>query len=299
MFLAVDSHVGRHLFDKVIGPKGLLRNKTRILVTHGITFLKDVDMIVHVDEGRILEMGSYEELLQNDQKFADLIAEVEKEKISNSASSASLSNTPNETPRSGEDEFEGSTQTSILTNKIHLVLEYDDTNISIIEQSADLDSATQLSRQLSTISTLARRPCSLRQKTPPLMAHPDGKQNGVVTLDTVENADKDKLIQAESIQTGRVKMGVYLIYMKSASFWLSLFFILFYISYTGFQLGRNIWLSEWSDANDKGKHDTVSLGTRLGVYAALGVIEALSFAIALVALIFGSLRASQRLHGPM
>lgn len=46
---AVDSHVGKHIFDKVIGPKGLLRNKTRILVTHGITFLKDMDLIVHID----------------------------------------------------------------------------------------------------------------------------------------------------------------------------------------------------------------------------------------------------------
>lgn len=87
--------------------------------------------------------------------------------------------------------------------------------------------------------------------------------------------------------------------MRSASFWLSLFFILFYISYSAFQLLRNLWLSKWSDANDNGKHDPMSLGTRLSVYAALGVIEASSFAIALVCLIFGGLRASKRLHGPM
>jgi hypothetical protein len=60
---------------------------------------------------------------------------------------------------------------------------------------------------------------------------------------------------------------------RSASFWLSVFFILFYISYTGFQLGRNIWLSEWSDANENGKKDKVSLGVRLGLYATLGVVE--------------------------
>ena len=32
---AVDSNVGKHIFEKVIGPKGVLRKKTRILVTHG------------------------------------------------------------------------------------------------------------------------------------------------------------------------------------------------------------------------------------------------------------------------
>ena len=31
---AVDSHVGKHMFDQVIGPQGLLKNKTRVLVTN-------------------------------------------------------------------------------------------------------------------------------------------------------------------------------------------------------------------------------------------------------------------------
>jgi hypothetical protein len=161
-----------------------------------------------------------------------------------------------------------------------------------MEESADLDSPYNLSRQLSTVSTLARRQCSVRRT-----ATPDKQEKSSLTIDKIESADK--LIQAESIQTGRVKLGVYWVYMKAASFLLSIFFILFYVSYTSFQLGRNIWLSEWADANDKGKHDNVSLGVRLGVYAGLGIIEATSFAIALVCLIFGSLRASKRLHGPM
>jgi len=29
---AVDAHVGKHIFDNVIGPSGLLREKTRIMV---------------------------------------------------------------------------------------------------------------------------------------------------------------------------------------------------------------------------------------------------------------------------
>ena len=29
---AVDSHVGKHIFDHVIGPKGVLKNKVRFLV---------------------------------------------------------------------------------------------------------------------------------------------------------------------------------------------------------------------------------------------------------------------------
>jgi hypothetical protein len=66
-------------------------------------------------------------------------------------------------------------------------------------ESADLDSPTNLARQLSTISVMARRQCSIsRRITPP--ATTDSKHNGNVTLEAVENAEK--LIQAESIQTG-------------------------------------------------------------------------------------------------
>ena len=39
---AVDSHVGKHIFEEVIGPTGTLAGKTRVLVTHGITFLPKV-----------------------------------------------------------------------------------------------------------------------------------------------------------------------------------------------------------------------------------------------------------------
>uniref|UniRef100_A0A3Q2TZ47 ABC-type glutathione-S-conjugate transporter n=1 Tax=Fundulus heteroclitus TaxID=8078 RepID=A0A3Q2TZ47_FUNHE len=59
---AVDSHVGKHLFDKVIGPNGLLKNKTRILVTHGVSFLPYVDEVVVLLNGQISEVGSCQSL---------------------------------------------------------------------------------------------------------------------------------------------------------------------------------------------------------------------------------------------
>ena len=45
---------------KVIGPKGALKRKTRILVTHAISFLPDMDQIVVLKEGKISEIGTYE-----------------------------------------------------------------------------------------------------------------------------------------------------------------------------------------------------------------------------------------------
>jgi len=59
---AVDSHVARHVFDKVIGPNGLLASKARILVTNGISFAKQFDRIIYLSQGMVLESGSYDAL---------------------------------------------------------------------------------------------------------------------------------------------------------------------------------------------------------------------------------------------
>ncbi|CAF5211550.1 unnamed protein product, partial [Rotaria magnacalcarata] len=61
---AVDAHVGAHIFKYVIGPNGLLKNKTRILVTHGVSYLHKCDKIVVVASGEIIDHGSYDELMK-------------------------------------------------------------------------------------------------------------------------------------------------------------------------------------------------------------------------------------------
>ena len=70
---AVDSHVGKHIFEKVIGLDGILKNKTRLLVTHGITYLPQVDMIVVLTDGEISEIGTYRELLDKKGAFAEFL----------------------------------------------------------------------------------------------------------------------------------------------------------------------------------------------------------------------------------
>ncbi|XP_008067103.1 multidrug resistance-associated protein 6 [Carlito syrichta] len=60
---ALDAHVSQHIFNQVIGPRGLLRGTTRILVTHTLHVLPQADWIVVLADGAIAEMGSYQELL--------------------------------------------------------------------------------------------------------------------------------------------------------------------------------------------------------------------------------------------
>ena len=69
---AVDSQVGSTLFYDCI-LDGLLSDKTRILVTNQLNILSYVDQIIVLDEGRVVERGTYQDLLSKDTDFADLL----------------------------------------------------------------------------------------------------------------------------------------------------------------------------------------------------------------------------------
>uniref|UniRef100_A0A8C1P9D2 Uncharacterized protein n=1 Tax=Cyprinus carpio TaxID=7962 RepID=A0A8C1P9D2_CYPCA len=88
---AVDSHVGKHLFERVIGPKGLLKDKTRILVTHGISFLPYVDEIVVLVNGVVSEVGSYDGLRASKGAFSEFLETYGKEESSNANANKGLS----------------------------------------------------------------------------------------------------------------------------------------------------------------------------------------------------------------
>jgi ATP-binding cassette subfamily C (CFTR/MRP) protein 1 len=72
---AVDAHVDQHLWQHLIGPSGLLKDKTRILITHGIHHLENVDQIVVIKDGTISETGEYRELISAKDAFYRLITE--------------------------------------------------------------------------------------------------------------------------------------------------------------------------------------------------------------------------------
>lgn len=68
---AVDTHVGRHLFDLCI--KKFLKNKLVILATHQLQYLQDVDEILHLNNGSIEGIGSYDDLKSSGLDFAKLL----------------------------------------------------------------------------------------------------------------------------------------------------------------------------------------------------------------------------------
>ncbi|KAL8224836.1 hypothetical protein R6Q57_017393 [Mikania cordata] len=72
VFSAVDAHTGSIIFKECV--RGVLRNKTILLVTHQVDFLHDVDLILVMRDGMIVQSGKYDELLQSGLDFKALVS---------------------------------------------------------------------------------------------------------------------------------------------------------------------------------------------------------------------------------
>ncbi|KAL0459654.1 UNVERIFIED_CONTAM: ABC transporter C family member 4 [Sesamum latifolium] len=71
VFSAVDAHTGSEIFKECV--RGVLRDKTIMLVTHQVDFLHNVDQILVMREGMIVQSGKYNSLLDSGMDFKALV----------------------------------------------------------------------------------------------------------------------------------------------------------------------------------------------------------------------------------
>ncbi|XP_047332355.1 ABC transporter C family member 14-like isoform X1 [Impatiens glandulifera] len=75
IFSAVDAHTGSEIFKECV--RGILKEKTILLVTHQVDFLHNADRILVMRDGKIVQTGKYEELLESGMDFGALVAAYE------------------------------------------------------------------------------------------------------------------------------------------------------------------------------------------------------------------------------
>ncbi|GFY69160.1 multidrug resistance-associated protein 1 [Trichonephila inaurata madagascariensis] len=293
---AVDAHVGKHIFEHVIGPDGLLQKKTRILVTHRISVLPDVDTIVVLVNGQISEMGSYQELLAKKGAFADFLIQYLQENVSESAE-------------------------QILPDELNLIQEIAATvgappeltrQLSkISDGGSDSDSVVKLKRGMSLTSPEAGE--GLRRRTKSQMDTPD-KMSGNLRRDSIkkstENLKKQtskspvsgtNLTEKETMAVGSVKSSVYMDYIRSYGYWNFFYIVVGFTLLNGFSVGSSLWLSVWSNdsLNPDSASDTHLRDLRLGVYGALGGGEVIFTFLTSIMTNLSCLRAAKILHDGM
>lgn len=243
---AVDSHVGKHIFEQVLGPKGILAKKTRILVTHGITYLPEVDNIFVLKEGEVSEHGTYKQLLERKGAFAEFLIQHLTEI---NAADEDLEEIKAQLEVVASEELKAKLERAIST-----------TRSRSDSQSSHPD---ELARKNSTVSESGSG--SLRRRTPDKKSESPEKQK-----EKQNDTQNQKLIETEKAETGSVKWDVYKHYLKSIGWTLAVATVVLNIVFQAFSIGSNVWLSKWSSDNTTA-FDTGKRNMYLGVYAAFGV----------------------------
>ncbi|XP_067238284.1 multidrug resistance-associated protein 1 isoform X1 [Chanodichthys erythropterus] len=259
---AVDAHVGKHIFEKVIGPQGLLQGRTRVLVTHGLSFLPQADLILVMVDGEITEMGSYTELLDRQGAFAEFLH--------------TYSNTEQEEEEESVGEEGGETEDEKGKSE-------DSVPRKGLENGGPAALLGESQNALNAAGT------GKIQKTEP---------NDAADAKKTKSAESARLTEADKANTGRVKLSVFWEYMKAIGLPLSIFSVFLFFCHHLSSLGSNYWLSLWTD--DPVINNTQpNREMRLGVYGALGLSQGIAVFCYSVAVSIGGILASRYLHQTM
>ena len=288
---AVDAHVGRHIFDNVVGPAGLLSDKVRVLVTHAEQYLPQCDSIYVMEKGTITMSGTYQQLVDLGHGFADTLAALKEEE-------EELQEKLEETdplPSPATQEKRERSSSLKFSNGAFVVVDEEGSGSGKEEepQSPPLEGveeteSTEFGKQFPEIEGNNEEGAEGEGKK---------RQRGASALRGKAD-EQTKLIASENREIGHVSWSVYWEYFKSLGV-LNAFLIFFsFCLQQGSQIGAQLWLAKWTAVTaDETAPDRS--GFYLGIYSALSIISSLGVLVRSVALLFGSLRSSKNLHAAM
>uniref|UniRef100_A0A914YYI3 Uncharacterized protein n=1 Tax=Panagrolaimus superbus TaxID=310955 RepID=A0A914YYI3_9BILA len=270
---AVDSHVGAQLFLNVLGPEGMLRNKTRILVTHELSYLRYANLILVMQDGKIVSEGSYAEMIKSGE-FSELLEECKVQQ---------------------EDQLQKQKQ-----EEEEIAYSSEEDEEPFVDESEFGENLLGTSHMSTVSGIISRR----RQYSVSHNKVKRRRHSTVASLISGTDIQHRQLTGIERVETGRVKLIVYARYFKAMGLILSSFFVFGMIFSTIASMLRNLWLTDWSNDNaasiaSNSTGQTHPIGIRLGVYAGIGFSEIFLMFLGMTSLLFGGIDASKNLHSPL
>ncbi|KAI0532895.1 metal resistance protein YCF1 [Xylaria digitata] len=276
---AVDSHVARHIVENVLGPRGLLNSKCRILATNAIAVLSDADFICQLKEGEIVESGTFRQLMAMKGSIAELI----KSSGQDSGPSSSVASSSG----SGPDGFGSETSTYIEPDAHQDKEEIEEAQERLVELAPiKIGASSSAHNRRGSMATLRRASAAS-------FRGPRGK------LGDEEDPSAKTRQTKEHLEQGKVKWDVYLEYAKTSNLVAVGVYLLTLIAAQTGQIGGSVWLKSWAERNSAagGNPDVAKY---LGIYFAFGVgSAALTVVQTLILWIFCSIEASRKLHERM
>ncbi|KAJ6787590.1 hypothetical protein PWT90_08514 [Aphanocladium album] len=283
---AVDEHVGKHLIQQVLGPRGILRNQARILATNSARVLRSADTIYYLEEGKIAEQGTYQKLMSTETETFKLVnTHLKKQESERTTSGTETSLITIEAERSSP-----ATPLSVDTKP--------DLDVADIKEGLAEVQAAQATTPAAVPEFITDEVLDDAMEATPLLA--DNRQKETASDTNVEDGS-GQLAQGklEASQKGMVTMAVYKAYTSACGhFQLTAWLCCMIASLAG-SLGSGLWIRRWTDKNAKygGNYQP---GQFIAIYTALGLASALSgAATSIVVNAFCRISASKKLHDNM
>ncbi|KAG0085747.1 Multidrug resistance-associated protein 1 [Podila epicladia] len=266
---AVDAHVDQHLWEHLIGPTGLLKDKARVLVTHGMNHLKEADQIVVLKGGAIAEQGHYSDLMQRRKIFYQVIKEY---------------------AMTHRDEFKKRLQRSASASsaKGHGADVVHDT-----EGGTTISSSSSISVDVELVSDVSDETDGSGNETEAALSDPSRDR-----VDSKMNMKKNgaELVAVEKSKEGAVGWHIAMIYVKAASYKTGLLILLLYILAQMCLVGSNLWLKHWIKLTEHPEYSP-PLTLFLCVYSFLTVCYIFFYAVLMcLGYSVARIRASEILH---
>ena len=266
------------MFKNVIGPNGITRNVTRILVTHDLKYLSQCDKIIVLKCGKIRFQGSYAEFSNTkgacDNLFTENKTRVESDSNSNENEDVLYEANPMNIYCRRRDKARIERE----SRKSMSITEYGD------QQQSFEDDSKEGNNDLSCDPAALDTPCA----------------SECLGLDDACDVNVcSNIIVKEEVEIGQVSLRTYLHYLKSFGTLSTFLVILSTILSEGSSMGSDYWLNIWSDGRLGDPRDDRYRNIYLIGYGLFGLAMAILTGSSAIYFAIASLKASSNMHYKM